>query len=403
MKILIYHKVLSSLLGGGTFQPLMFIAKLQRHGEVTVALNEGADIAAVSRMAGVPVDVAALRVVRLDPEGDFASKREWLASLLRTRRLKKLAKKADICISTANVMDFGKPGHHFVYLLSQFGGAAFYDYLMGRGGGFGPRRILRRVQTAVYENVVKPLFGVRPLAKIISDPRERIYPTSLYVEGILRGYFGTFNSTVFYPPTVFEFGDAKVPRDPLLAIYVGRIFPPKRITDLIAIVEKARELTGKDLKLRIAGVLAAIPYTDLLKKLASERPWLELVGPVYGKDKERFMLAATYALHAERDEAFGIAIAEYVKAGCLPIIPDEGGPKEIVDDKSLEFRTVDEAAGTLARLVGDAAFREERRRHCAGRASHFTRAAYERRQETVIGQMTDKPPSQQPKPGAERQ
>ena len=115
------------------------------------------------------------------------------------------------------------------------------------------------------------------------------------------------------------------------------------------------------------------------------------------------MLAATYALHAERDEAFGIAIAEYVKAGCLPIIPDEGGPKEIVDDKSLEFRTVDEAAGTLARLVGDAAFREEHRRHCAGRASHFTRAAYERRQETVIGQMTDKPPSPQPKPGAERQ
>ena len=388
MKILIYHKVLSSLLGGGTFQPLMFIAKLQRHGEVTVALNEGADMAAVSKMAGVPVDVAALKVVRLDPEGGFAARREWLAALLRTRRLKALAKDADVCISTANVMDFGKPAHHFVYLLSQFGGAAFYDYLMGRGGGFGPRRMLRRVQTAIYENVVKPLFGVRPLKKVIADPREHIYPTSLYVEGILRGYFGPFNSTVFYPPTVFEFSAADVPRDPLLAIYVGRIFPPKKITDLVAIVEKARELTGKGLKLRIAGVLAPIPYTDLLKKLASERPWLELVGPVYGKDKERFMLSAAYALHAERDEAFGIAIAEYIKAGCIPIVPDEGGPKEIVDDKSLEFRTVGEAAETLARLVGDDAFREERRRHCAARAALFTCAAYESRQDAVIGPMT---------------
>ena len=43
MKILIYHKVLSSLLGGGTFQPLMFIARLQRYGEVTGARNEGAE------------------------------------------------------------------------------------------------------------------------------------------------------------------------------------------------------------------------------------------------------------------------------------------------------------------------------------------------------------------------
>ena len=390
MKILIYHKVLSSLLGGGTFQPLMFIAKLQRLGEVTVAINEGADMAAVSEMAGIPIDVAALKVVRLDPEGGFAAKREWLAALLRLRKLKALAKDADLCISTANIMDFGKPGHHFVYLLSQFGGAAFYDYLMGRGDGLGPRRLLRRVQTALYENVAKPLFGIRPLKKIVSDRRETIYPTSRYVEDILRGYFGPFNSRIFYPPTIFEFGESARPRDPLLAIYVGRIFPPKRITDIVAIVEKARAASGKDLKLRIAGVLAPIPYTDLLKRLASERPWLELVGPVYGKDKEAFMLSATYAIHAERDEAFGIAIAEYVKAGCIPVIPDEGGPKEIVDDKALEFRTVDEAAGILARLAADESFREERRRHLSRRAALFTRAAYEARQMEVIDLMSRK-------------
>jgi glycosyltransferase involved in cell wall biosynthesis len=390
MKILIYHKVLSSLLGGGTFQPLMFIAKLQRYGEVTVALNDGADMAEVSRLAGVPIDVAALKVVRLDPEGGFAKKREWLAALLRMRRLKALAKDADLCISTANIMDFGKAAHHFVYLLSQFGGAAFYDYLMGRGKGFGPRRFIRRVETALYENVVKPLFGIRPLKRIVSDRRETIYPTSRYVEEILRGYFGPFNGKVFYPPTVFDFGPSAAARDPLLAIYVGRIFPPKRITDIVAIVEKARALSGKDLKLRIAGVLAPIPYTDRLRKLASERPWLELVGPVYGKDKEAFMLSATYALHAERDEAFGIAIAEYLKAGCIPVVPDQGGPREVVDDKSLEFGTIDEAASTLVRLAGDEKFREERRRHCAGRAALFTRAAYEERQREIVEQMIGK-------------
>ena len=389
MKVLIYHKQLTSLLGGGTFQPLMLIAELQKTCEVTLALNGDTDIAKVAEMAGVAVDAARLKVVRLDPDSAFLARHEGLAAILRQRRLKRLAKGADVCVSTANVMDFGKPAHHFVYLLSQFGGAAFYDYIMGRRGGFGLRRTMRRIGTALYENVAKPLFGVRPLKRIVADRRERIYPTSGYVEGVLRGYFGPFNSSVFYPPTTFEFDGGAAGRDPLLAIYVGRIFPPKRITDIVAIAERARALSGKDIKLRIAGVLAPIPYTDLLRKLAGERPWLELVGPVYGKEKESFMLSATYALHAERDEAFGIAIAEYLKAGCIPIVPDQGGPKEIVGDEALEFRTVEDAANTLSRLVGDDAFREERRRRCAERAAEFSMEAYERRQRAVVAKMLE--------------
>ena len=386
-RVLIYHKQLTALLGGGTFQPMMFIAELQKTCEVTLALNGDTDIAAVSAMSGVPIDAGRLRIVRLDSDKPFVAKREWLAALLRTRKLKALARDADVCISTANVMDFGKPGHHFVYLLSQFGGAAFYDYLMGRGGGFGARRLARRIGTAFYENVAKPLFGVRPLKRIFADPRERIYPTSRYVEGILRGYFGPFNSKVFYPPTTFEFGDGHVERDPLLAIYVGRIFPPKRITDLVDIVEKARAISGLDLKFHVAGKLAPIPYTDLLRKMEAERPWLKLVGPVYGEDKDRFMRSATYALHAERDEAFGIAIAEYLKAGCVPVVPDVGGPSEIVGNPELEFRENGEGARILARLAGDGAFREKQLRLCAERASGFTLDAYVERQRQTVGEM----------------
>ena len=389
MKVLIYHKQLTSFLAGGAFQPLKFVAELQKTCEVTLALNGDADIRHVAEMSGVPVDADRLRVVRLDPESRFVTSREWLASLLRMRKLKSLAKDADACISTANIIDFGKPAHHFVYLLSQFGGAAFYDYIMGRRGGFGPRRMLRRMGTAFYENVVRPLFGIRPLKRIVADRRERIYPTSGYVEEVLRGYFGPFNSSIFYPPTTFEFNDGTVKRDPLLAIYVGRIFPPKKITDIVAIVERARAISGKDLKLHVAGQLQQSPYTDLLRSMERERPWLKLVGPVYGKEKETFMLSAAYALHAERDEAFGIAIAEYLKAGCIPIVPDQGGPKEIVADKALEFHTVEEAANTLSRLVGDDAFREERRAHCAGRAAEFSLDAYERRQRAVIAQILE--------------
>ena len=383
-KVLVYHKQLTSLLGGGTFQPLMFIAELQKSCEVTLALNGDTDIEQVSQMSEVAIDVSRLKVVRLDPPDGFISRHEWLLSLCRMRKLKALAKEADVCISTANVMDFGKPGHHFVYLLSQFGGHSFYDYLMKIQSKTGIRRMLRRLETGFAENVMKPLFGLRPLQKILSDTREHIYPTSGYVEEIVRGFYGPFNSTVFYPPTIFEFSDTTVPRDPLLAIYIGRIFPPKRLTDIIAIVEQARELSGKDIKLQIAGKLAPIPYTDLLQKMASERPWLSLVGPKYGKEKEIFMLSATYALHAERDEAFGIAIAEYLKAGNIPIVPDEGGPREIVDNPELSFRTNSEAAQKFARLLADDAFHDEQLRRCAERAAQFSLKAYMERQKSVL-------------------
>ena len=387
MKVLIYYKQFNSFLAGGAFLPLKFVAEIQKTCDVTFALNGDADIRHAAEMSGVPIDADRLRVVRLDSENPLIKNREWLASILRIRRLKILARDADICISTANVMDFGKPGHHFVYLLSQFEGAAFYDYIMGRRGGFGARRILRRIGTAFYEKIVKPIFGVRPLKRIIADQREHIYPTSVYVENVLRGYFGSFNSSVFYPPTTFEFNDITVKRDPLLAIYVGRIFPPKKITDIIDIVDRARTISGKDIKLHIAGQLHQSPYIELLQDIERKSPWLKLVGPVYGKEKEAFMLSATYAIHAERDEAFGIAIAEYIKAGCIPIIPDEGGPTEIVDDHALEFHTNEDAAATLTRLINDQDFHCERLRHCTERAKEFSCAAYMARQHAVVAKM----------------
>ena len=387
MRALLYHRQLTSLLGGGTFQPLAFIAELQKTCDIVLALDEATDLAAVARMAGIGIDAAKVAVVALNPSGAFLRRHPALLALVRARRLKRLAKDADICISTANVVDFGKPAHHFVYLLSLFGGHAFYDYLMRPRGRLGIRRAYRRFTTALYENVAKPLFGLRPLKKIISDPRERIYPTSKYVEGIVEGFYGPFNSHVFYPPTIFEFGEATVPRDPLLAIYVGRIFAPKRIVELVETVSRARALTGKDLKLHIAGKLTDDPYVARLRSLAAERPWMKLVGPVYGKEKEAFMLSATYALHAERDEAFGIAVAEYLKAGCIPVVPDEGGPQEIVASPALAFRTTEDAARTLARLLEDDAFRDAQRRHCAARAREFTVDAYRARQRALVARI----------------
>ena len=89
-------------------------------------------------------------------------------------------------------------------------------------------------------------------------------------------------------------------------------------------------------------------------------------------------------LHAERHEAFGISVAEYLVSGNIAIVPDEGGSREVVDSPALSYRTDDEAASILSRLLTDASFREEQRLHCAERAKTFTRQAYIDRQRLLL-------------------
>ena len=72
------------------------------------------------------------------------------------------------------------------------------------------------------------------------------------------------------------------------------------------------------------------------------------------------------------------------------MVPDEGGPCEIVDDPELAWHTVEEGARILARLVSDESFRRAKREHCAERARLFTRQAYlESQHELLTGILND--------------
>ena len=205
-------------------------------------------------------------------------------------------------------------------------------------------------------------------------------------------FYGPFNSTLFYPPTLFEAESAAVARDPLKVVYIGRIIPEKRIVEIIDIVERARAATGLDIKFHAAGRLDQSPsYGAKLSEMAKERDWLKFAGALYGEEKDRFLLSGSYAIHAERLEAFGIAVVEYLKSGSIAIVPDEGGAPEIVDSPALTYHTFDDASRILAHLLTDAKFREEQQAHCARRAQFFSRKAYFERQNELVESLLRAP------------
>ena len=386
MKNVLLYYSFGFALGGGEYLPLAFIAALQKACNLTLAVDVEANIERSVKAfgTGLGIDLSRLRVVQVTPPNYDPRKHSVLVSLYRFRKLKRLARDADVCISTASIMDFGKPAHHFINMIA-FGDDAFTAFALGNAGSYR-LGAAKRARRFFSDSILRPLLGMRSKRSIICDSRQHIYPNSQYVAGMMAKYYGPFNGTVFFPPTLFEPKAAKdVVRDPLKVVYIGRIIQEKRITDLIGIVEKARTATGLPVTFHLAGRVYQSPsYGKALADMAREREWLKFVGALYGEEKERFLMSGSFALHAERHEAFGISVAEYLVSGNIAIVPDEGGSREVVDSPALSYRTDDEAASILSRLLTDAAFREEQRRHCAERAKTFTRQAYMERQQMLL-------------------
>ena len=386
-KVLIYFTQFKRILGGSDYLPLMFIAELQKEHEVTVALDWNSDFESSSQQAGIPVDVSRLKVEYIKPKSNFMRKLDAILPFYRTWRLKKLAKNADVCISAVNVFDFGKPAHHFIYLLRNFGDNAFFDYVSHAPELHGKALFMRKLRTFLAENILRPLLGMRSTRRILADPRERTYPNSRYVDKVMRDFYGPFSGTVFSPPTLFERTIPDIPRHPLRVVCIGRLFPEKQVAEIIGIVGRARELTGLDLEVHAAGHMDPSPYVEKLKRIAAENPWVKLPGALYGKEKEEFLASGTFAIHAERDEAFGISVVEYLKAGLIPLVPDEGGTPEVVEDPALIYHTFEDAAQILARLLKDEAFREEKLRHCRERARVFSLENYMANQKRLLADI----------------
>ena len=380
--VLLYYSFGFSL-GGGDYLPLAFAAELQKISDLTLAVDMACNIERSSKTFGIDIDMSRLKVVQVTPPNYSPKKHTFLLSLYRFRKLKKLAQNADICISAASIMDFGKPSHQFINMLA-FGDDAFTAYVLNpvlpfRAGLF------TRMKCFFTDSILRPLLGMRSKRSIICDAREHIYPNSIFVETLMKRFYGPFNSSVFYPPTLLETKSNTASRDPLKVIYIGRIIPEKRIEDLIDIVEKARTITGLDIKFHVAGRLDQTPsYGEKLRKMAKERGWLSFVGALYGEAKEQFLLSGSYAIHAERIEAFGISIVEYLKTGNIAIVPDEGGTPEIVDSSTLTYHTNEDASKILAKLITDEELRKAQLLHCRERANYFSRDAYLRRQHELL-------------------
>jgi glycosyltransferase involved in cell wall biosynthesis len=137
-----------------------------------------------------------------------------------------------------------------------------------------------------------------------------------------------------------------------------------------------------DLFLEIARRLPTIEFA-IIGSVATERgsyyDWLRAAAPrnvsfvvaPLRKVSELLGSAKVY-VHCAFNEHFGITIVEAMAAGCVPVVSDSGGPREIVsEDVGFRWKQIDEAVGQISGLVKDEDVREQLSKHAVSRARQF--------------------------------
>jgi GT2 family glycosyltransferase/glycosyltransferase involved in cell wall biosynthesis len=184
------------------------------------------------------------------------------------------------------------------------------------------------------------------------------------------------------------------PVEPAEVLVLGAIAPSKRPDLALEAFALARR-ANPELKLRIAG--APLTYgdrqlADALRARAGQADLagsVELLGAV--ADPRAELERATALLHCAPREAFGMAVLEALAAGRPAVVPDAGGPPEIVDAASgILYPPGDAraAAAALTRLIADPELAA--RMGAAGRTrarEHFGLETARRRWATEVGRL----------------
>ena len=253
----------------------------------------------------------------------------------------------DILLSTNNEMAFGRPGLQYIHFP--------WAYL--------PRP---DIEMQWIHRVPGMLGAYRGLSQWIAGGSARqtrincSLANSQFVAGKIREWYG-MESTVLYPPVPGDFPDVPWTERRSDVLAIGRMHPVKRWEMAVEIMERARS-GGADCGLTLIHPRENSEYARKISEMAESRPWFRLLTDLTRDQLVKEAAQHRFGLHTMEEEHFGIAVAEMVRAGCLPLVHDSGGPVEIVAwQNELRFRSVAEGAEKLARVREDAALQERLR------------------------------------------
>ncbi len=261
------------------------------------------------------------------------------------RRARAMACEYDLCISTYNETNFGKPGfqyvHHPVFL---------------------PRRVMEQYQMVVPNGLLDkaPLVEgayrsfVRRYARV--DPntigRNITAVNSSFIQSVMAKEYNV-EATVI-PPSLRERevrNLAPWESRTLNFISVGRFAADKKLLELVDLYAALHDV-WPEAGFAIVGRKTDEEYFRSVVDRARGRALpLATLTDVSEEELHRLLETSRIYIGPKPYEHFGIATVDAINAGCLPIVHDSGGQCEIVNFPELRYRTGTELVARVSAVI----------------------------------------------------
>lgn len=189
-----------------------------------------------------------------------------------------------------------------------------------------------------------------------------IVANSNWTAELMREKYGV-EACVIYPPITVNFPIIPYEKRENGFVCIGRIVPEKRIDTIIEILEKVRQ-KGHDVHLHVIGGIVDNRYGQSLGELSQKhREWVFLEGWLGGQKKNEIIVNHRFGISGRKNEPFGIAVAEMVKAGCIVFVPNGGGQAEIVDHPKLIYENIEDGVQKIETVLKDEKLQNNLREH----------------------------------------
>jgi glycosyltransferase involved in cell wall biosynthesis len=170
-------------------------------------------------------------------------------------------------------------------------------------------------------------------------------------------------------------------------VALGRISPEKEYERLMRILARVRD-HAPELTLTIVGTWdrhARRYFGRLTRLAASLGPWITFRQNLPRAEVRALLGSHRYGIHGMREEHFGMAPAEMVRAGMIVWVPHGGGQMEIVGNEPLLlYDSEEEAAENIRRVIADGAEQGRLREHLAARGERFGVERFMREMRAIV-------------------
>ncbi|MCJ7471665.1 MAG: glycosyltransferase [Actinobacteria bacterium] len=255
-----------------------------------------------------------------------------------------------------------------------------------------------------------PLFLITyPRHYKFLDTYQKIISISEYSSFWIKRFWDK-DSTILFPPVDTEsFRSGGNNKKEKAILSVGRFFPEhhnKKQYELAATFIKMIEEYPVDMKgytLYLAGGVSGtrehLEYVERIKKLSAGYP-IEVLPNVSFKELTGLFKKSSIFWHAsglgedenahpEKFEHFGITTAEAMSAGCIPVVINKGGQKEIIEDgvDGFFFSDLRELSDQTLKIIRDEADSGKIRENAVRNCQKFSNSSFKKELLSIIEEV----------------